>query len=120
MAGKGRVTGRQKLRVCPSKRKAEEDAEAQGKVFAHSEAVEAPAKGKTMLMAHEDIESILTHKARGRSFKEFQARVAKEVEETGEFVMSEEHMKNVQETRAWFREQILSLRSDYPDVVFED
>jgi hypothetical protein len=120
MAGKGRVTGRQ---TCPSKRKAEEEeGEAAGSadsMVARGDAVEAPTKGK-MLMAHEDIGSILSYKARGDSFKEFQARVAKEVEETGEFVMSEEHMKNVQETRAWFREQILSLRSDYPDVMFED
>jgi hypothetical protein len=53
---------------------------------------EAPPSTKVkMFMSHEGIESILGHKARTDSFKEFQARVAKEVEETGEFEVSEDY-----------------------------
>jgi hypothetical protein len=138
----GKVTGRPTLKACASKRKAdvahmsgwmnactskkkaEEEDEAPENVstefmVARGDALEAPTK-VMMLMAHEDIQSILSHKARGDSFKEFQASVAKEVDETGEFVVSEEHLKNMLEARDWMREEMTNLRSDYPDVVFED
>ncbi|CAM0870955.1 unnamed protein product [Alopecurus aequalis] len=108
------------LKACPSNRKADEAPEkVSAPMEAGGEGVEARTKVK-MVMSQEDIDSILNHKARGDSFKEFQARVAKEVEETGEFEVTEEHMKNVTEARAWIREELSNVRSQYPHLVWED
>jgi hypothetical protein len=71
-------------------------------------------------MSHEGIEAILGHHARTDSFKEFQARVAKEVEETGEFEVSEEYIKNVSESVAWMKERLSTARSRYPDLDWEE
>jgi hypothetical protein len=117
---------------CTSKKKADQEDEAAGSfeppeklsggcstMVACGEEIEAPTKVK-IVMSHEGIESILSHKARTDSFKEFQARVAKEVEETGEFEVSEEYIKNVSESFAWMNERFSTARSRYPDLDWEE
>ena len=73
-----------------------------------------------MFMSPEDIDVILSHRARGDNFKQFQARVRKEVAETGHFEISEQYVENVLAHQAMYRGEWSSLRSQYPNLVWEE
>ncbi|KAI4999096.1 hypothetical protein ZWY2020_059849 [Hordeum vulgare] len=74
---------------------------------------------RKMYMSQEDMDVILSHEARGDRFKQFQARIRKEVQETGHFEISEEYVNKVFQQRAWMRQQCSDLRSQYPNLVWE-
>ncbi|KAI4999097.1 hypothetical protein ZWY2020_059850 [Hordeum vulgare] len=81
--------------------------------------MEEAQTGRRMFMSPEDIDIILNHKARGDSFKQFQARVRKEVAETGHFEISEQYVKNVLAHQAMYRGEWSNLSSQYPNLVWE-
>ncbi|KAE8784362.1 hypothetical protein D1007_42046 [Hordeum vulgare] len=82
--------------------------------------MEEAQTGRRMFMSPEDIDIILNHKARGDSFKQFQARVRKEVAETGHFEISKQYVKNVLAHQAMYRGEWSNLRSQYPNLVWEE
>ena len=142
----GRVTGHRTveacaLKVCGSNKEDEGDAagnfeaavEKTSASFAGGEVMEAETESflashqgmeaqtkRKMFMSPEDMDVILSHEARGDSFKQFQARIRKEVAETGHFEISEEYFNKVFQHRAWIRQEWSNLRSQYPNLVWEE